>query len=1111
MTATVPADAYDPSGLVRGQSRRADELVALIGEGLHPTDEQRKVIEAPVEPTLVVAGAGSGKTHVLALRLVFLLDHASRWAGGDLAPDEILCLTFTRKAAGEIAERVTGYLDRAYGVDPHRPQPAVSTYNAYASSLVTEHGLRIGVDPDSTVLTEAALWQMASRVAEDWVGDLAFDGTLSTAATAVSALASALADHGRNPTDLADYLGGLAATIDALPLGPRQRSKQVKAEVAAKFRSRASLAGLVERFLAAKQAGSFLDFSDQIALASDLAQLPAVRAIEHMRYKAVLLDEYQDTSPGQIDFLRGMFAGFVPVMAVGDPHQAIYGFRGASEGALAGFADDFGERTASSHGGMRLTLSVSWRNSTEVLRAANAVTEPLRQVTSVPVPVLSSGVDGKKRTRRNASRPAVVARVFRDSEEEASHLVTELLDRRSALASDARLPHPVVEAAILCRVRRQFPALVAALKRAGVDFQVVGLGGLLDTPVVVDLVALLEVAHDPSRGDSLMRLLTSQRMALGIRDIAALHDWAEELAGPREAREVEASIVDAMESPPAANWVSRDGRSLGETARERLARLRSLVDVVRTHTFLPVTELVSFTARAAHLDIESSIAGRATSRARGDTALDALVEAARVFSAGVEHATLGGFLAWLDAAHEREDGLDSPTEVPRAGAVQVMTVHASKGMEWDIVAIPGLSDGTFPHVTVTRGDNGPVYHSGGWLESARQLPWALRRDAQLLPAWGWDIAHDFAEFQASEREFRTAAGVHAVEEERRLFYVALTRARSDVILTASWVGTGVAVHPVSVFVRELVDAGIVSDEGWAVHPPEGNEGNESNERGDGDPGMPVEGVVGGAPAIVSWPSPPTPANEARMAFADEVAAAIARGAQEASGQLPYQRVIDAMLHEVLEREGAGESVPLPPHLGSTALVRIAQDRDGFARAVKRPIPREPAASARVGSEFHSWVEAYFNRPALLDPDDWLSAESDESNPPHSAPDDGGRLRESFLASEWAKRHPTAIEANVEIPVGGVILRCRIDAVFPAGDGLDKVTVVDWKTGRPPQDAIEREAREVQLAVYRLAWSAWRGIPLADVDALFVYVAAGEVARPKKLLNEEQIVSLLRGD
>ena len=117
------------------------------------------------------------------------------------------------------------------------------------------------------------------------------------------------------------------------------------------------------------------------------------------------------------------------------------------------------------------------------------------------------------------------------------------------------------------------------------------------------------------------------------------------------------------------------------------------------------------------------------------------------------------------------------------------------------------------------------------------------------------------------------------------------------------------------------------------------------------------------------------------------------------------------------------------------------------------------------------------------------------------------LQERFLASEWAARAPIAVEVDVETPVGGVVLRSRIDAVFPDGDG--GVVVVDWKTGRPPADDTAVRARELQLATYRLAWSRRSGLPLEKVAAAFFYGATGETVRPDGRLDAERIEQTLR--
>lgn len=1083
-------------GCVEGRARGPQELVSLGGSSVVLTDEQAVIVSAPLAPSLVVAGAGSGKTETLSLRFVYLLDHARRLFGRDLSPDEILCLTFTRKAAGEILERVAGQIERVYGPDGDRPLPAVSTYNSYAAGLVAEHGLRVGVDPESVVLTDASLWQMAARVAESWDGSLEFEGSLASAASAIPSLASSLADHGVTVDEFSDFLGQMTGVIEGLPLGPRSRSEPKRGRLAAPFRSRAGLAGLVKRYCEVKREASSLDFSDQIAIATRLASLPTVQALEKARHRAVLLDEFQDTSPGQLDLFSTLFGQDHSIMAVGDPHQAIYGFRGASEAALERFVGRFGVGDR-----QRLTLSVSWRNSSAVLQAANAATVSLRQDSSVGVPLLRSRTEAEGIEEPPRSLPAVTAQTFSDLEAEAAGLVALLVERRAALEAQ-RPPGTTVESAVLCRVRRLFPTIVSALRAAGIDHQVVGLGGLLDTPTVVELTALLQVAHDPSRGDSLMRLLTSERVALGVRDLAALGEWSEELAGSREEREVQPSIIDALDESPPEGWVSRDGRDLGEMARTRLADLRATVETIRSRTYLPLAELILEVARSWNLDIEARVAARERGAAGGDEAIYALLEAAKTFSAAADHATLGAFLAWLEAAYEREDGLDAPFEEPRKGAVQVQTIHAAKGREWDVVAVPSLVDGVFPKVDVSGKPDDPTYRSAGWLKGAGVLPWPLRRDREQLPSWEWERATNLKEFEDSQMGFREAAGRHAIAEERRLFYVAVTRARSDVILTASPRPEERSPRPVSIFLRDLVEQGVLGE--GLLTPPQKDEVAESE----------------GEAARMAWPVEPTTAQVIRRGLAAEVREAIAvrdavaSGTTGYTGELPYVREIEAMMVEAGVASPPEVQIDYPTHLSSTDLVRLARDREAFALSRRRPIPTEPTVVASRGGAFHSFVERYFRSPALIDPDGLLDDDSDDDSSGEAGESPGGssleELRMRFLESEWSRRLPEAVEVDVEIPLGGMVLRCRIDAVFPPGAGLERVTVVDWKTGRSPSDPDERASREVQLAAYRLAWAARKGLAIEEVDAVFVYVASGETVRPKRLLGEDDIIALIRG-
>lgn len=1063
----------ETDGLVRGQGRGPEALAALIDPGRTLTAEQAAIAGAGLGPALVVAGAGSGKTETLSLRILYLLDNAKELFGRDLSPDEILCLTFTRKAAAEIAERASARIASTYGADPNRPDVTVATYNGYAAELAAEHGLRVAVDPGATILTNASLWQLADAVVQSWDGAVDTDSAVSTVTVALARLAAQARDHRVSPAELRQWAVEALEFVTALPKkvgdGAPGAFTQELDRYVGKLRTLASMADLVEEFDSRKRQGSFLDFSDQVDIAVRLAQIPHVQQGERSRFAAVLLDEFQDTSPPQLDLFAHMFGADHPVMAVGDPNQAIYGFRGASADALRQFVVRFGGAAVA-----RYTLSVSWRNEGAVLEAANRAVAPLAAVAVSGAPLRSRGEElGVPEPRRSA--PGVVASRHVTIDDEAAAVVDFIKARRRELGHRQATP---VTAAILCRRRAQYGVLVDALAAAGVDYEVVGLGGLLDVPEVADVLALLQVAHDPSRGDAAMRLLTGERVCLGPRDLAALFDRAAQLAGSREEREGSPSIVDALASLPPRGWTSPGGRSLTAEASSRLAALAAVIDTVRRHTYLPLPELVLFAERSWGLDIEAAVA-RPDGKAR--RAVDAFADATRTFAAGARHATLGAFLSWLDAARAEENGLDAPVREPDPAAVQLLTVHGAKGLEWDVVAVPGLNDGQFPKVGVPSASS-PFYTDSGWLDGVGNVPFELRLDRDQLPHWAFRDARDHKELAASIGEFREASGMYRLDEERRLFYVALTRARSHVLLSGSWFGAGVKALAPSPYVTELIASASVAVGVWEECPEEG---------------APQPDLAQTRP----WPRQATAAQAARRALAEAVIRADgAAGTGGWSPDLPLAREVAVMLAERQSRSAGAGEVTMPAHLSTSALVAMRRDRDAFARHVRRPVPVEPTASAHTGSALHAWIEARFGHVPL-----WEDDEADDGDAAQLE-----ALKETFLASEWAPRTPSHVEADVEIPLGGVTIRSRIDAVFAPGAGLDRVTVVDWKSGRPPSDPEERAAREVQLAMYRLAWAAREGLAVEDVDAAFYYVASDQTVRPERLLSREQIEALIAG-
>ena len=265
----------------------AVELSRRLGQTYAPTAEQVAVIEAPLRSTLVVAGAGSGKTETMTARIVWLV------ANDLVRPEEVLGLTFTRKAAGELADRVTARLDvlRSRGVvRPADPAddllggtPTISTYHSYAGSLVREHAMRLGHEPDSRLLAPAAAWQYAHEVVRRWEDPLTTTKVEASVTAAVVSLAGELAEHLRTPEEIAAWIDDLLAHLHALPPGPRRRGPGTATKrLLSALAERRSFLPLVSAYLDRKASRDATDFADQVALAAtgnaNIEQVP-VRSV----------------------------------------------------------------------------------------------------------------------------------------------------------------------------------------------------------------------------------------------------------------------------------------------------------------------------------------------------------------------------------------------------------------------------------------------------------------------------------------------------------------------------------------------------------------------------------------------------------------------------------------------------------------------------------------------------------------------------------------------------------------------------------------------------------------------------------------------------------------
>ncbi|PJJ71616.1 DNA helicase-2/ATP-dependent DNA helicase PcrA [Diaminobutyricimonas aerilata] len=1041
------------------------EIAAALGNP-PPTPEQRAVIEAPLEPTLVVAGAGSGKTETMANRVLWLL------ANGHVRAGEVLGLTFTRKAAGELGHRLLDRIRRlaAVGLAPEYDEfePAVvATYNSFANTLYRDNAALLGRENDGAVLSDASAWQLARsiviRSAHPALREL--DKSIDVVTAAVLRVSTALGENTVDPERVRAFTRQFAS-IDELPLGPRGAAYEDDMNRMREVLHLPMLLDLAGEYADAKVRRGLVEYSDQVALALRILEtFPKLGEELRERHKVVLLDEYQDTSVVQTRLLAAAFRGHA-VMAVGDPHQSIYGWRGASAANLEQFGHDFAGGSVPA-----FSLSTSWRNGTRILDVANTIAAPLSALSRVPVATLQPGP--------RASELPVDLSVQQTVIDEASAVARWFATRLQTPPGE-----PPPSAALLLRTRKTLPFFLTALRDAGIPTHVLGVGGLLAEPEIADLVCALTVVHDPTAGSPLLRLLAGSRWRLGAKDLAALRDVGDWLrdrdyaqrsfdddvrAGMRasladgEGR----SIVDALDFVAHARDDHRELTRFSPVGLERLRDAGRLFRRLRERAGLELVDFVGHVLQELRLDIEV-----AANEARpvGSANIEALFDAIASYVAIDDVATLGGFLSWLREAEKRDD-LSPRPEDPEPGTVQILTVHGSKGLEWDLVAVPRLVADELP--------SKPLEGTGGWVAFGG-LPYEFRGDVGELPVFGWRGARDRKELKTALAEFKAEVGERFVREERRLAYVAVTRARHRLLLSASYWATQTAWRKPSPFLVELAEAGLVP----AL--PEGPEELEEN-------------PLGELVSRFTWPRDPLGHRRPRV----EAAATQVTVAEPAAAG-PYARDLELLLAERAARLSRADRVSVPARIPASRFKDFVGDPAAIARELRRPLPERPYRATRLGTLFHGWVEARATGAASGDLVDAFAHELDLGDGVDR--DRFAELQATFERSEWGALQPIEVEREVHLVLAGQVVVCKIDAVFERNG---RIEIVDWKTGRAPTTADDLAAKRLQLALYRLAYARWRGIDPADVDAVFYFVADDRVIRPDRLEDEEELVARWR--
>ena len=1027
-----------------GLLQTPEQLCEVLG--LPFSEQQLAAITAPLEPGVIIAGAGSGKTTVMAARVVWLV------GSGQLAPEQVLGLTFTRKAAAELSARVRTALQRAGVIDDTGVDEAgeqlVLTYDAFAARLVAEHGLRIGVESDPVMITGASRYRLAARVVTNAAGP--FEHLASFAPVTLTErllkLDSDLTSHLVSAAEVGAHAREFRTALAEAPLNRYRREYASVRQARAITEQRRELLGLTTAYAELKRSLGYVEFADQMAVAAELARrVPAVSELLRRQFRVVLLDEYQDTSSAQAAMLRALFSGDDPssgrghpVTAVGDPHQAIYGWRGAAASNILQFAQDF--PTVQGMPARSFALTVNRRSGPTILAVANVLASGLHTD-----PAMGGGAAALELTAPEGTPPGrVEVAGFATWPEEVAFIG----ERIAALHGTGRVGL-WSDLAVLVRRNAQIPALYADLKARDVPVEIVGLGGLLELPEIVEVCSVLALLDDVSANPAAIRLLTSARWAIGIADLALLGRRAADLAsveGPRDGDLVDdlgralartegvtvPSLLEALHDPGELHYSPQ--------ARRRFAAVASEMAGLRQHAGEPVLDLVRRVINT--LGVEGELAASGSSSAQ----LGAFTDAVAAYCDVDGEASLGGLLAYLDAERNHGVGLDQAV-ASDADSVKLLTVHKAKGLEWEVGFLPGMAEGVFPNDRVTE----------NWVTNAAVLPAELRGDAGAIPQLA--DASD-----AAFKEYAAALKQQARHAEDRLAYVAVTRAKQLLVATThSWEGELIKPRKPSPYLRAIEQHGEVLREA----PPAAG-----------------DNPLAGSGAALEWPVIGDPeARERRQRLAADVEAAsellvpldpFGLSVEEQAEVAQWDADVSALALAAVEELAPAR----PEYLSVTGLVRLAREPEEFVTDASRPMPQRPVAAQRLGTRFHRWLEDRFSLEPTFDVD-----------PGQEPPDDPyfAQLSAAFERGQFATRRPRAVEVPFSMMVAGTIVRGRIDAVFDTSDGY---LVVDWKTGD-----VDR-ADPAQLAIYRQAWADLVGVSPDQVQAGFFDILADRLVTPR---------------
>jgi len=1011
--------------------------------------EQKAAIFAPLEPSLILAGAGTGKTTVMVERVCQLIK------SNQIKSEQILGLTFTNKAASEFKERT---IKRLKELEIYGTEPDIATYHAFAQNLLTNYGLRIGVDSDARTLSDSARANFAYQVVKNTKLKLAdTPDSLNSVVNKVLKLDNELAEHDIEIDYLIERSTEFADQVAAI--GGKQ-GIMAMAEVS---RYRKDLAMLVREFRQAKNVARIIDFADQLRFALAIVRAhSSVKESLRETYQAVLLDEYQDTSVTQRILMTTIFGEGHPVTAVGDPLQAIYGWRGAAVSNIEQFKSHFTKSDGST--ATVYYLTTNYRSSQEILDMANTISVNLKSDLTKDHDLVAAG------SRKNKTE--VKVDLIDTAQNEIEFIIKKINEIKDTT--------PLSDIAILARKSIVLQDLFEALNAAQLPASFAGTRDLLKVPEVIELLGYLRAIDDPTHNPSLIRILTGPRFQISLRDIALIAKRAKEISNTTRTDLSEADLkawlneavsgVDLAELAVISDAIDSPGEfSYGEGVLDKLKKLSIELSYLRKYQSEPLSDFIYRVLVTTNLLNELKIKSAITSAGK-QQAIDEILSLAARYTDSDDAASLTTFLNWLETSEDLSEQLKYKL-MPAKNSITLITVHSAKGLEWPVVFLPAVVSGTFPDVGVDA-----------WLKKAELLPPWIRQDSSSL-----NQLTDFSSkgFDNYEEELKVAQQL----EERRLMYVAVTRAQDKLFVSGhNWGFTQSKARKISPFIsdfKKLAEKNPKIIGQWQVVGPDEKNPNLINQ------------------PIQLWPAVLDSEIQKRI----NTAASLVRTAEainesdlkltnaESEILSAWDKAIESLVNEIAEQTKPVKTVQAPINLNVTRTIEIAQDKNKFAQRLLRPMPRAPFVETKRGTQFHLWVENHYRHPTLLDPFDMPGSLGSEA----LSDQDLKTMQKNFLASKWADLKPLALEWEFDVKLANRYVRGRIDAVFEI-DG--RIVIIDWKTGK------KENSNELQLSIYRHAWAIRKSVDPNKIDVAFVYLPSLAQHQPTELIDLAEIEQLL---